>query len=194
MNRPIGGYESTSERPYRIAVTTQDVHQHLTETTRFKPIEIEPYQNQQPEYYPTELIPSSVPVTTFAPIANNSIIETITPLPVQTVRIPLRNLNVTSLTLLLNRLKEKNHLPPSFDAGNVDNSIRTLAKLLNNLKRTKKLKPHLPKPVVHHNDYDEHDDGRYDEGEREKPHAGTSIARFDILHFLQIAHLSSAKR
>lgn len=148
--RPIGGYSSTSERPYRVSVTTQETRQHLTETTRTRPAHV---KGHLPAYYvrPTENpahLQQSVrltPITTIIPITHNSIVETSTPsnhLSPTTISnydlTQTTNFNVTSLTILLNKLKKSNHLPPSFNTENIDNSIKTLARILNNLKHTTK--------------------------------------------------------
>lgn len=127
--------------------------------------------NHRPDYHPAHITQNSyhklklAPITTLSPVTHNSIVDTLPPPTQQTVTVPLRNLNVTSLTILLKKLKEANHLPSSFNTENVDNSIRTLAKILNNLKKTKtSSKPYTIQPPTHHidtpEDYDENDDDR----------------------------------
>lgn len=165
-NRPLGGYESSSERPYRISVTTQDTRQHLTETTQYKSSEVR-YANHRPDYHPALITKNPyhklrlTPITTISPVTHNSIVETGPTPTVNTVNVPLRNLNTTSLTILLKKLKEANHLPPSFNTENVDNSIRTLAKILNNLKKTKtSAKPYTTETIQQTIpvDYDDNDE------------------------------------
>lgn len=50
----------------------------------------------------------------------------------------LQNMNQTSLQLLLTKLKEKNYLPKTFSMNKLDNSLRTLAKVLVDLKKSQK--------------------------------------------------------
>lgn len=180
-SRPIGGFESSSDRPYRISVTTQDTRQHLTETTQHKSAAVR-YANHRPDYHPPRITQNPhlkyrfTPITTLSPVTHNSIVESGPPPATKAVKIPLRNLNTTSLTILLKKLKEANHLPPSFSAENVDNSITTLAKILNNLKKSKTRPQQTERPAVHPveaTDYDQSDE----EILNEKHNAGSYSAR-----------------
>lgn len=62
-----------------------------------------------------------------------------------------------SLSNLLKRLQESNHLPETLTPDNIDNSIRTLVKILNNLKKNKNAYKVTQEPVTVQepsNDYD----------------------------------------
>lgn len=115
--KPINTFESVSYDPYEFAVTTHDTHQHLTETTP-----IQPHQNL-----------STVEIE---PFAYDNYISTTSSKPLTEV---LQNMNRTSLQLLLTKLKENNYLPKSFTMNKLDNSLRTLAKVLIDLKKSHKL-------------------------------------------------------
>ncbi|XP_065077088.1 uncharacterized protein LOC135700489 [Ochlerotatus camptorhynchus] len=90
----------------------------------------------------------------------------------------------TSLADLLKKLQDSNHLPKTLTPDNIDNSIRTLVKILNNLKASQQVhqqpeqeftteeydhhpaphvKPPKPtkKPATHNDDDDQSDSGPY---------------------------------
>lgn len=56
---------------------------------------------------------------------------------INTQIVPADTLNSGSLAILLRQLQQSNHLPETITADNIDNSIRTLVKILNNLKKNK---------------------------------------------------------
>lgn len=51
-------------------------------------------------------------------------------------------MNRTSLQLLLTKLKDNNYLPKTFTINKLDNSLRTLAKVLADLKKAQKPSKH----------------------------------------------------
>lgn len=70
-----------------------------------------------------------------------------------------------SLATLLKKLQETNHLPETLTPDNIDNSIRTLVKILNNLKKSKDRYKVTPKPTTNDDyDYKYYDDdlGKYE--------------------------------
>lgn len=118
---PISGFQPYNPYdPYEQSVTTLDTHQHLTETT---PIEQPSYRNRT--------------TVQLKPLSYDNFIPTSSSKPIQDV---LNNLNRTSLQLLLTKLKEDNYLPKTFTMNKLDNSLRTLAKVLVDLKKS-------PKPI-----------------------------------------------
>lgn len=109
----INGFEPVSFESYK------DTHQHLTETT---PIGLQSNQNQ-----------STIEIK---PITYGNLIPTTSgPKPLHDI---LYNMNKTSLQLLLTKLKENNYLPKTFTMNKLDNSLRTLTKVLSDLKKTQK--------------------------------------------------------
>lgn len=58
-------------------------------------------------------------------------------------------MNQTALHVLLAKLKENNYLPKTFTMNKLDNSLRTLAKVLVDLKKSQRpLKNHLNFPTT----------------------------------------------
>lgn len=109
---PVDDFEPVAYDPYEISVTTLDTHQHLTETT------------------PIDHIQRNV--STIKPVTYDSFIPTTSSKPIHEI---LHNMNRTSLQLLLTKLKDANYLPKTFQMNKVDNSLRTLAKVLGELKK-----------------------------------------------------------
>lgn len=101
--------------PYEIAVATHDTHQHLTETTPIQSIR-------------NNAIPMVAPINHRTPTISSSRLTEL-----------LQNMNQTSLQLLLDKLKENNYLPKTFTMNKLDNSLRTLAKVLVDLKKSQRL-------------------------------------------------------
>lgn len=115
---PINDFEPVAYDPYEISVTTLDTHQHLTETTPMNHI----HHN----------ISS---VVEFKPIPYDSFMPTSSSKPIHEL---LHSMNRTSLQLLLTKLKDANYLPKTFQMNKLDNSLRTLAKILGELKKGQK--------------------------------------------------------
>lgn len=101
----------------------------------------------------------TVKVTTFAPDERY----------LQTIRLhhptPIPDLHSAALPEILTKLQKSNHLPETLSVDNVDNSIKTLAKILNNMKQHEVVqKP----PTKYHNqaddDYDYANYGSDDDG------------------------------
>lgn len=73
-----------------------------------------------------------------------------------------------SLKQILKKLQESNHLPKTFTADNIDNSIKTLIKILNNLKETQTI---MEYPSQHHEeDYDYNKHHHHHEYQHHKHH------------------------
>lgn len=165
-NAPVGGFESTSEQPYRLSVTTQDIHQHLTETTQGQAQSI----NENNLYHASTVDASHQRPTyddsyhnEINTIANHNTFESVTPVAVDnSLEDVLGHLNTTSLQYLLSKMQEENYLPKTFSINNLDNSMKTLAKILINMKKTQKLpKPQYdtqPPPPKSHPNEEHYDD------------------------------------
>lgn len=75
---------------------------------------------------------------------------------------PLPDLGSSSLADILRKLQESNHLPKTLTPDNIDNSIKTLVKILNNLKTSQVTRVpehnqvHVPQPNDDY-DYSEYD-------------------------------------
>lgn len=68
------------------------------------------------------------------------------------------NQRTETLKEVLKKLQDSNHLPKTFTADNIDNSINTLIKILNNLKESQTIIEH---PSQHHEeDYDYHNNNQ----------------------------------
>lgn len=114
---PINGFEPYD--PYELSVTTLDTHQHLTETTPFQQL----HKNR------TAAAINHITYDNLIPPPSSS-------KPIQDV---LNSMNAPPQQLLL-KLKEHNYLPKTFTMNKLDNSLRTLAKVLVDFKKS-------PKPI-----------------------------------------------
>lgn len=117
-----------------VTISPQAPIQHLTETTNHKT----PHQQQQPYFYqqqtnrPVNLkhIPKYDPIIKPSPV----------PKIVLTTKPPAYLSNQpNTLSDILRKLQETNHLPHTLTTDNIDNSIRTLVKILNDLKKSQKV-------------------------------------------------------
>lgn len=70
----------------------------------------------------------------------------------------LINQRTETLKEILKKLQDSNHLPKTFTADNIDNSINTLIKILNNLKESQTIIEHPPQH--HEEDYDYHNNNQ----------------------------------
>lgn len=112
----------------------------------------------QPKYrppiveYTTSQGEQQVPVTSPKPVT-----QIMNPSQTPIHEEPLINFNSGSLSDILKKLQDSNQLPKTLTPDNIDDSIRTLVMLLNNLKQNQKL-PDIPTqhfPIEEqHNDYD----------------------------------------
>ncbi|XP_055373701.1 myb-like protein AA [Condylostylus longicornis] len=72
-----------------------------------------------------------------------------------------------SLAEILRKLQETNHLPHTITPDNIDNSIKTLIKILNNLKQSQTI---IENPPQHHeHDYNDYDDTGIENIDPSKP-------------------------
>ncbi|XP_055525208.1 uncharacterized protein LOC129718444 [Wyeomyia smithii] len=81
----------------------------------------------------------------------------------------------TSLADLLKKLQDSNHLPKTLTPENIDNSIRTLVKILNNLKETQQ----IHKPPSHDYNGDQDHDYDYQPGPVSTGRPGKPIGNHD---------------
>ena len=72
-----------------------------------------------------------------------------------TDRFQMPNFNSSSLSHILKKLQDTNHLPQTLTPANIDNSIRTLVKILNNLKKSQKV---AETPSQYYNEEDDYED------------------------------------
>lgn len=80
----------------------------------------------------------------------------------------LPDLHSSSLSEVLTKLQNSNHIPETLTADNVDNSIKTLVKILNNIKHNEIVEKPPPPPREYSNhandDYDYANYGNDDDG------------------------------
>lgn len=156
-------------------ILPQTVKQHLTETTQVPPPTLTTYHpilsttlkpTFHASYYsssqkPLKLKPSQKyqPIIVTKPVP--SVISTQhspTPstIPIYTKENQLpSDFQSNSLADILRKLQDSNHLPQTLTPDNIDNSIRTLIKILNNLKQSQTI---VENPPQHHDDdYMEYD-------------------------------------
>lgn len=162
---PVQDYVVTSESPILGPVTTQATRQHLTETTQIQgptlSTYVPPYHKQYTDGYKfskLSSLPKFKPITTLKPtnlVYGRPTIE----YPVLTHQ-NLTSFN-SSLAIILKKLQQANQLPQTITPDNIDYSIKTLVKILNNLKSQ-----HVSEPPSQH--YSE--DGDYpDESDHHSP-------------------------
>lgn len=150
------GNEATSNEPYTVPITTPHVHQHLTETTQHLPAHAQVYPTTTPLSARKPIAHDSVhsPLNTIANyrpdlMALNNFISTSSEQPIDDISV---HLNSTSLQLLLHKLQDANYLPKTLSVDNLDNSMRTLAKVLHDLKKSQKLSKQPLKPIKYQSD------------------------------------------
>lgn len=110
-------------------------------------------------YHPTTQRPEfhTVKVTTFAPDENY--LQKVKAVHKQKPH-NLPDLHAKPLSDILTKLQKSNHLPDTLKPENVDNSVKTLVKILNNLKQKETAQKPPPEYTNHAvDDYDEYDDG-----------------------------------
>lgn len=123
-----------------------------TENPRYETMQPQQYvqeQTYQPsnEYAPTDTYPA--PVQTYEPYPP--------PQKYYATEPPQATTESNNLALILKQLQETNTLPETLTPENIDNSIKTLVKILGTLRKQQK----LTKPIVVEDEYDdsEADDG-----------------------------------
>ncbi|XP_055907840.1 signal element on autosome protein 2 [Eupeodes corollae] len=129
---------SPTPRPEVIFVSSKPKHTQLSPTVSpiVKPIKLKPSQQ-----YPTPDHPLPPPSTSPKDV--------------------LPDLKTLSLAEILRKLQESNHLPQTLTPDNIDNSIRTLIRILHNLKGSQTI---VDDPPQHHEqDYD-YNNNEEDEG------------------------------
>lgn len=164
------GRPSANEKPYyppSSTISSMFVPKFINTTPM--PLPAQPHPST---YHPTPTktyyVPSQNLVKYVTPVEpmNNHQYEHTTPAPTTTTTPrPYKTVTITpgsdaptdidsnSLATLLRKLQETNHLPETLTPDNIDNSIRTLVKILDNLKRSKDRYKVTPTPEVT-SDYD----------------------------------------
>lgn len=113
-------------------------------------------------HHPTTPRPEfhTVRVTTFAP--DEKYLQKVKAVHKQKPQ-NLPDLHAKPLSDILTKLQKSNHLPDTLKPENVDNSVKTLVKILNNLKQKESVQKPPPEYTNHAvADYDEY--GNYDDG------------------------------
>lgn len=116
-------------------------------------------QPQQPYYYQHTSRPISLKhIPKYDPIIKPSPVPKI----VLTTKPPaFQNDQPNTLSDILKKLQESNHLPHTLTPDNIDNSIRTLVKILNDLKKSQKV-AEIPQQNHNQQSIDAQDDDYYD--------------------------------
>lgn len=99
------------------------------------PVSTEPTIREEPRKQVTHLRPINVPDPIPTPQSFLGSVEDYQE-PLLPQPLPLVDLRSSSLADILGKLQETNHLPKTLTAENIDNSIKTLVKILNKLKQT----------------------------------------------------------
>lgn len=156
-------YQDISEEPFRPTLPTSTVgmqhHQHLTETSLS--------HAPTPATYPRQYRPYSIqPKVKFLPRYQNPAPNPIVQVqPNPTILQQPMEYGSTSVSEVLRKLQETNLLPQTLNADNIDDSIQTLVRILNNLKQSQHV-AEIP-PQQHQSvDYPEQND---DDAVRQQP-------------------------
>lgn len=177
-------YQDISEEPFRPTIPTSTValqnHQHLTETSHghtptsatyhspvSPPRQYQPYSIQpKVKFIPRYQSPANIPTVQVQP--NPTLTGSQTPM----------EFGSTSVSEVLRKLQETNLLPQTLNADNIDDSIQTLVRILNNLKQSQHVAEIPPQQhqsvdypeqndddaIRHQSDYDEVNDKPNNEG------------------------------
>uniref|UniRef100_A0A1A9W2S5 Chitin-binding type-2 domain-containing protein n=1 Tax=Glossina brevipalpis TaxID=37001 RepID=A0A1A9W2S5_9MUSC len=98
----------------------------------------------------------------------------------------LPDIRTSSLAEILHKLQESNHLPHTLTPDNIDNSIKTLIHILNNLKNTQTIVANPPQhhelPPQHSLDYDYNSDSREQQQHQQQEHDGIHDLNLLPLH------------
>lgn len=157
---PIGGLELTSKNPLSTSVSSHDARQHLTETTRIRvpalthskynqpllenrPFDVEDYIDSNYKTVPVTK-PNSVITYTQNSIGENAVSPTGTPLISYTTETnSIHNSNNTLLTEILQKLQgttqQQSQISSNLDNVEVDYSVISLFKILNDFKKSKNI-------------------------------------------------------
>lgn len=162
-------------------LTTQPTRQHLTETTQIQgptlSTFIPPYHKQYSDAYKYNKINN---------VGKYKAITTLKPSNLVYARPtieypPIQNISTfnSSFGVILKKLQQANQLPQTITPDNIDYSIKTLMKILNNLKSQQVSEP----PSQHYTE----DSGDYEE-EHNKPITGVCMCLVLIPFFLLIPY------
>lgn len=169
---PVSAYQTTPvpfaytpmPTPAIVTTTTPETRQHLTETTQIRtPTEAtfhpshhqEDHQHDHQYVYKVSKL-NSVPkykttVLNRVPVVDEPhyIIRPTAAAAVQPSPVIDYAINTTSIASILKKLQDTNHLPQTITPDNIDNSIRTLVKILSSLKTSQKV---VDSPSQHYAD------------------------------------------
>lgn len=162
LSTPSPQYQAISSTPkttqYLYSTSSPPI-QHLTETTQTLRPSTKPYFYQSP----------NVPIHVKTIPRYESIIKPSPPpkILISTIKPSYPQLEASSLAEVLKKLQQSNHLPHTLTPDNIDNSIKTLVRILNDLKRNQKVVNTPPDDHQDVNDVNEVDDG--DDNDRPVP-------------------------
>lgn len=177
---PTITYASPTPAPTIVSSTTPAPRQHLTETTQIRAPTEATYHPTHEHYnvykpvvnklnsapkYKTTVLNRVVPVVDephFIVRPSAHLVHSPPPPPPPLPVIDYA-INASSITTLLKKLQDSNHLPQTITPNNIDNSIRTLVKILNNLKHTQSVAEAPPQHYVEENDSNSHHDSGEDD-------------------------------
>lgn len=171
-------YQDISEEPFRPTIPTTTVglphYQHLTETSHIRPPTAATYHSSvsPPRHYSPYPIQPKVKFVPRYQSPPNPPIVPVQPNP--TLPQPPMEFGSTSVSEVLRKLQETNLLPQTLNADNIDDSIQTLVRILNNLKQSQHVAEIPPQQhqsvdypdqneddaIRHQSDYDEENDNR----------------------------------
>lgn len=161
---PVHEYVVTTERPLVGPVTTQATRQHLTETTQIQgptlSTYVPPFNNHKPyaDVYKVNRfnnnLPKYRPVTTLKPL-NSVYVQPTIEYPIHASQ-NFTHFN-SSLSIILKKLQQANQLPQTITPDNIDYSIKTLVKILNNLK-SQQVTEHVSQHYSEDGDYPDDND------------------------------------
>lgn len=183
--------ESPAENPHLISVSLQQTRQHLTETTQIQPpalslhfqspVKNSPYKGYTESAF--KAVAEVKPVTTYRPdlIAEIAVSSTDSPLSIHTTETNfIENSNNTLLTELLQKLhgttQPQSQSSSNRDHVDVDYSIVSLFKILNDFKRAKEIVGSSPD----HQYYVQSDTEHAVDDSHEKPLTGSINIKYTI--------------
>lgn len=174
--RPVHTYKAT-RRPIYVTTPAPAVSPTSSHTVEITPkyvyVSGKPPTGQNPELPLRE--PSTVTPIKLKPVYKYAHERPpLTPAYVPEDQDQLPDIRTSSLAEILHKLQASNHLPQTLTPDNIDNSIKTLIRILQNLKQTQTI---VANPPQHH---DEHkssaQDYDYNTGSEEEHHSQSEEA------------------
>jgi hypothetical protein len=141
-----------------VFITTTESPDPFPPSYQYHPVPpVERQTTPSPEYH-------TVRVTTFAP--DERYLENVKSIQQKKFEHHTKvNIESSSVPEILTELQKSNHLPQTLTPDNVDNSIKTLVKILNNIKEKEQV-IHKPPPKFSNHASDDYDYNNDDDGTR----------------------------